>query len=382
MLLFLFVIYNTIAQPWQIRGPNGVPTTETVHVEDVFSKAPLGWAENIVLQDKKNFVKGSKSTLEYIQRNKETDPIGVHPGMLGEYGITIEQIESTIVLLSESILKHPEKLKDAAWWESNFDLYLWNADAFPRPKSYQDPNQEKQKKDNAAVKSHEGQIRLTKYVVYEVDGSTVKTDKFSYALWKVPTEEENLSDSEATARKDLLRLNLTRQQILSGALQEKYHNKAQPLIWLERANVHEAIMQGTIAVRTQNGEIQWFNVHRSNNRPYKHGFPMEEQERYWYFRRVKTSMGWGWQAESKIELQPYVSVAGDINNLGLGKVFWLQEENTVRLVILSDTGGAFQPNLSQLDWFVGVVQSKDELYEKCAQMPPFVQAGILIAKSR
>jgi membrane-bound lytic murein transglycosylase len=362
MLFLVLTFLFATAQPWKIRANNGEKTKTEINVEDVFYKAPEGWAQQIDIQDPDTLVEGAYSTLVYIRSNRNSDQRGIHPGMLGTYGITVEQIEWTLALLVQTAQNRPDKLNDPVWMENNFDLYLWNADALPREAE------------------HDGKIRLTKYVVYQVKGSAVQTKKYNYALWQVPHEELKYTDLEAEKKKDLLRFKLTRQDILNGALKEQYSDQAKPLIWLERENIHEAIMQGTIAVQTENGDIQWFNVHRSNNYPYKRGFKAESQERYWYFREVDSPMGWGWQTENKIILSPYGSVAGDVDNLGLGKVIWLQEGSKVHLVILSDTGGAFQPNLQQLDWFIGLVHSKEDMLKKSSRLPSFVHAGILVAK--
>ena len=75
-----------------------------------------------------------------------------------------------------------------------------------------------------------------------------------------------------------------------------------------------------------------------------------------------------------------VTVAGDVENLGLGKLFWLRDDEKIYLSVLSDTGGAFQPNLHQLDWFLGVVKDKATLKTRTQKLPSHVNAGIIIAR--
>ena len=139
------------------------------------------------------------------------------------------------------------------------------------------------------------------------------------------------------------------------------------------------MMQGTIALRFQDGIIQLYNVHRHNNMPYVRGHSHRAQQRYWYFRKVDSVYGWG--HEKKIRLFPYVALAGDVENLGLGKVFWMQSNGISRLAILADTGGAFQPNLGQLDWFVGQWPSKSAYRQGVAQMPSHTRTGVLKPKT-
>ena len=107
-----------------------------------------------------------------------------------------------------------------------------------------------------------------------------------------------------------------------------------------------------------------------------------KQKRYWYFAEVDAVRGWGPQPPHKVALQPNVSVAGDVFNLGLGKLLALQSGDTLRLAILSDTGGAFQPNLFQLDFFVGSYPSRESFAHHTRHLPSTVEAGILLWKPR
>jgi hypothetical protein len=50
------------------------------------------------------------------------------------------------------------------------------------------------------------------------------------------------------------------------------------------------------------------------------------------------------------------------------------------LGIIADTGGAFLPNLGQLDYLAGVFPSRREFWEYNRRLPEYTQAYILIQK--
>jgi hypothetical protein len=166
--------------------------------------------------------------------------------------------------------------------------------------------------------------------------------------------------------------------------------QAEPLAWFTEQQVHEALMQGTIATRSTRPDgarspLRYFNVHVHNERAYKPGYKSSAQERLWYFRQVDGVLGWSIEGKQKVRLQPRASVAGDIYNLGLGKLVVLSHPDgsggtTLRLVVVGDTGGAFLPNLFQLDLLAGSFETRDELYAATADVPGWVEAGVLLLK--
>ena len=360
MLIWLLLLF--IFPAWELKGDKPTDLPKTVSGGDWFVKAPPGWAAGVVRTDPESLGEAAGFTLRYMQDSKGLDPRALHPGLLSELGVTMDQVEWTLFQIAQTARNHPEKLSSQAWWEERFNLYLWKADALPR-----DP-------------PREDRLRLTKYVVYEVEGSLERTEEFDHALWSVPKEEAHLSEHDALKKSGLLRMVLGRQDVLAGALQIEHAGAAEPLVWVTRQGLFDAMMQGTVVVRLPGGEYRWFNVHRNNGRPYVPGVADEDQDRYWFFRLVDYPLGWGWDGTHKVPLTPMVSAAGDVENLGLGKLFWLRDGNDVHLAILSDTGGAFQPNLRQLDWFVGRSESKAAFARKVKPLPSFVDAGILVIK--
>ena len=76
--------------------------------------------------------------------------------------------------------------------------------------------------------------------------------------------------------------------------------------------------------------------------------------------------------------------AGDIYNIGLGKIIAIKYKNPlskcdeVRLGVLADSGGALTNNLYQLDLFMGVFDNKDKFKSRIRNMPNSVEAYILV----
>ena len=54
--------------------------------------------------------------------------------------------------------------------------------------------------------------------------------------------------------------------------------------------------------------------------------------------------------------------------------------DTVRLAVLADTGGAFQPNLFQLDYLAGSYPSYTDFQRATSDIPPRVGAAVLLLK--
>ena len=51
------------------------------------------------------------------------------------------------------------------------------------------------------------------------------------------------------------------------------------------------------------------------------------QRRYWYFREISAIKGYGREMETKITLLPKAAFAGDVFNLGLGKLIAMRFAN-------------------------------------------------------
>ncbi len=223
------------------------------------------------------------------------------------------------------------------------------------------------------------EIRLTKYLAWRMPGRRTRSPGFDAALYEVPSDEVALGATEAAARTDLLRLRYTRRQVLDGVFEPggEAAGRARPLAWLPRAQVHEALLQGTVVVDFPDGTAT-LNVHRNNGMPWRAELAREpeRQDRVWFFREVAGLQGYG--SDDKVRLEPGAVVAGDIASLGLGGLFALcwgaGDAARIRLVLLADTGGAFHPNLFQLDWLVGTFARREDFDRAASAMPDRVRA--------
>ena len=229
------------------------------------------------------------------------------------------------------------------------------------------------------------QIRLTKYLAWELAGSPTRDAAHPCALYAVPNDERGLTEAEAEGAPALLRRQLTRAQVLDGAFLPGgvAAGQAEPLVWLSRSAVHEALMQGTVVVRFPDGAQRTFNVHRNNGMPWVPAYARdpERQRRFWYMREVDGLLGYG--GDDKVALAPQVVVAGDVLAFGLGALIGLvweeAGERQLQLVWLADSGGAFAENRFQLDWLVGVYADRAQFVREADVIPDRVSAGFVSA---
>jgi hypothetical protein len=221
-----------------------------------------------------------------------------------------------------------------------------------------------------------GHIKLTKYPIFIVPGSEVKTKKYPFALYSLPLDEVKLSAKELEEKKDLLvRYQYTKDEILSGALDSQENRKyTKPLVWLSRDGLEEALMQGTVIVKIKPKHYKIFNAMR-----------LTRGNTYSFFKDIGMGSDPN-ELVSKIHQVPRVTFAGDISNIGLSQFIAIKyfdysaKKSVVQLGVLCDTGGAFKNNFHQLDYFMGPFESKEEFRKASLKVPQYVKAYILVKK--
>lgn len=292
-------------------------------------------------------------TLRYIEKYHPTD---FAPGALLP-GVSADSARHTL----RRVAGAGAQLADPAYLERCFSALRWVPDS----------------------EKWGGKIRLTRYLVYEVAGADSPTSTYSHALYATPSDETGLSLPDALLRRDTLdRFKFTRQDIASGVFREggSAAGRAKPLVWLTHNDHEQAILQGTVSVRTA-ASTRLFNVDRDNGIPYDRAVTdTKKQRRYWYFRETDAVRGAGEAGEVKVALQPGAAVAGDLENIGLGTFIALQAEDGLHLVVVADTGGAFQPNLHQLDLYTGAFPSHSAFSTATSKIGDTATAYILLAK--
>lgn len=333
--------------------------------------APVqGTGGQSVTTDPQKLASVARETLAYIRRHR--DDRAVQPGLFKELGVSMNQVEKTLETIintvdSDTKAKRAQRILNPAFLHSTFRLLNWKRDAAGAAAN--------------KVQLVQPGLRITKYVVFESKGSTTRTGDYCCALYDLPPDETNLTAEQAEAKKDqLIRYKFNKQQIVAGALDKL---GVKPLVWLPRQGLEDALMQGSLMVVMPDGKRRMFNVHRNNGIGYDRTIkqPML-QKRYWYFKEVKGIQGYG--QDDKILVQPAVTFAGDVYNLGLGKLIAIRHalngKQVLRLGILADTGGAFVPNLYQLDYLAGVYPDRASFQRGIAAVPDYAETFVLIAR--
>ena len=302
-------------------------------------------------------------TLKYLAKGAAYDAAAIHGGKIAGASTPLPRVIETLQYLCEISREdqangQASRLTDPKFMAQHFEFVRWQPDLAAAAKV---------SKNKPLVQNiPNDKLLLTKYYVRIADGSAQKTATHNQALYGLPFDEQALPLDQADALgSKITRFQLGKQDIVAGAL-EKKPLRAPPLVWLSRDDLEGALLQGT-AVVPQGKGYRYFNVHRSNGIPYDRLLKPEQQQRYWYFKQVQSVLGYGKDADYKIPIAPEVTVAGDIVNLGLGKLILLATneggKTFYRLTILADTGGAFANNQFQLDWLSGYYRDWDHYFQ-------------------
>ncbi|MEH2159556.1 MAG: hypothetical protein V7K38_00555 [Nostoc sp.] len=301
------------------------------------------------------------NTRKYFQTYSSEDPDILRPGMLATQGVTLPDVLNTlnfmITVLKEDIANNRvTRLQDSNFINTNFRVIKWSA---------YNPKDKQQK-----------QLRITKYAVFTHPGSRQKTSTFNTPIYSL---KENANNDKFYTR-------YTKQDVLSGIYEPggREFGKVTNLAYLTRNGLEEAIMEGTILINFTDGYKAFFNVDRNNGISYIRGLKATAQKRYWYFREVDDIKGYGYKIDAKISVKPGVTFAGDVLNIGLGKVVVIEHtqggRKHLRMGVIADTGGAFLPNLYQLDFLAGIFKNKQEFGQNITQLPEYATAYFLIKK--
>ncbi len=301
------------------------------------------------------------NTRKYFQDYSQQDSDILRTGLLATQGVTVEDVLKTldfmIAVLQEDIANNrATRLQDPNFINTHFRVINWSA------YNQHDTSQK--------------QLRITKYAVFTHPGSQTKTSTFNTPIY-------SLKDNSIT---DKFYTKYTKQDVLSGIYESggREFGKVKPIAYLTRDGLEEALMEGTILVNFTDGSKQLFNVDRSNEMSYIRKLPATAQKRYWYFKQVDAIKGYGYKIDAKISISPGVTFAGDVLNIGLGKIIVLEYTKNgskhLQMGVIADTGGAFLPNLYQLDFLAGIFQDKKDFGEYISQIPDYATAYILVKK--
>jgi len=311
--------------------------------------------------NQKDLLKVLVNTREYFQKYSQEDPDILRSGLLGTQGVKVEDILKTLdfmsAVLQEDIANNrPTRLQDPNFINTNFRVIKWTA------YNPQSPNRK--------------QLRITKYAVFTHSGSYTKSSAFNIPLYSL---KDNLAADKFYTK-------YTKQDVLSGIYDPggKEYGKVEPLVYLTRKGLEEALMEGTVVINFPDGSHAFYNVDRNNEMAYVRGLAAKAQKRYWYFRKVDAIKGYGYKIDAKISIEPGVTFAGDVLNIGLGRVVVIEYpqdgHKNLRLGVVADTGGAFLPNLHQLDFLAGIFQNQKDFDQHIQTLPEYATAYILVKK--
>lgn len=347
---------------WDERGINGEPTGRQIAAAERFVPHDPSWAGVMVPTSPQDLGMVARHAASNLRRLQGTTSPLADVGLLAELGITIDDVLRTLDHISRVAYEDRgapvQRLQDPKWLAEHFEALHWQPD-LERAKARK-------------LDLSDDAIRLTKYVIYTVEGSAERTGRFNTALYAAPYR--------VNGKEPDIQYSLTRMDVFAGAYEPGgvAAGRAKPLVWLTRDAVNQALLQGTIQVQLPGAAPRLYNVHVNNGRAWQPGTgDQSKQPRYWYFREVDRIFG-----VEQTALRAEAAVAGDVYNLGFGKLVaieWPSEEGTeLRLAILADTGGAFQPNLFQLDWLAGRFASPQAFSNWVRSTPTRVRASILV----
>lgn len=311
----------------------------------------------------------AQHTLAYLNKGSAYDSQVIHAGKV--MPIPLARVKATLLF----ICQHQQQMNNPAFIRQHFDFIRW----------YPDRLAAQAFSAHKPLVQHLPQDRLlmTKYYVHLAPANIQKQASKPYALYGLPADEQHLSIDDANKHPGLIRFKYGKQAILKGALEQQ---PVPPLAYLSRDDLEAALLQGTVVADfgAATGK-KIFNVHRTNNIAYDRMKSPHAQERYWYFKEVDAIKGYGKDAEHKISVNPEVTFAADLQQLGLGKMLLIQYPDSSgglvsRMGILADTGGAFTNNLYQVDYLAGSFSGKDVFSKATRHLPDYVAAYFMVLK--
>lgn len=341
--------------PYSVLDEQESPLYE-IAGDDVFRTATLP-AQTITF-DEQAMLRVLTATRTYFTDHGCQDPKILQSGLFGTQNVQVSDVLDTLdfmiqILETDLNAEQPTRLKNPEFINENFRVIRWLG-------------------FNPQIPS-ETRVRITKYAVFTHPGSRQRTDVFNIPVYQI--KDEFVGDSFYTR--------YTKQEVLAGIYEPGgfEYGKVDILTYLTRDGFEDALLQGTALVKFADGSSTFFNVDKNNGIAYVPGLGQRRQQRYWYFKEVNQLRGYGYNSDAKIPIEPGVTFAGDVLNIGLGKVVAIEDRyGNIRLGAIADTGGAFLPNLGQLDFFAGVFPTWNAYQQAVSTLPEYTRAYFLLKK--
>lgn len=290
-------------------------------------------------------------------------------GLFNGYGVTLKDVTDTLDFVADMATKKPELLSSHWFLKKHFDFYRWYGDEIGF------------KKSNLIIPVGDTPppetIKITKYRIAKIKGSHKKTEIYSIPLYQKPSDEDGIPYLEiAQNRENYLRFKYSYNQIINGLL--KHNKKTKVLVWLTPEGYADFRMQGSLVVEFSDKKHMLVNVAGHNGKG--------KGEHYWYGVEVKERSNQKTALPVKVRPISGVSFAGNIKDLGFGKLIALHGKTSadripeMRLGVLVDTGSAFENNLYQLDLFSGYFDTEAAFKKYNQKFFATAHAYVLIKK--
>ena len=312
----------------------------------------------------------SQEVSQFLSTVHKSSFVQVDEGNIFQGIISLNDVKETVVFLAKTASKNPGWLKTHWFYNTFFDFYRLYSDGSSCPA--------KIGKLPRGWKGSPEHHRITTYRICKISGSHKKTKEHDFPLYSCPFDEQGKKPGYIREhKKTLTRFAYTRQQIVDGALEP---GKAQIIAWVRSDGYNELVMQGSAVIDFEDGSpLQMFQVVVHNEK--------NVGDKYWFiapYEKRKPSKKY----PVKVDPIPGVSFAGNISELGFGKLLVmigknpLTLEEEMRIGMLVDTGHAFQDNLCKFDLFTGYFDNHEQSILHARQYPHTAQIYILIKKKK
>lgn len=369
MLLLFFILYPSFGFGFYIDKIDKTPCNldryadESLPIHKFFKSTDFEEQGITVNTDPLLLQHVVRDAIAFFDRYKETHHAVLAPSKLAKSQFSSAVAYTTLKYIDQIIEQDkknggPYRICDDTFLRSNFGFLRWHGEK--AAKHAQVPH----------VVQNEGAIKLTHYLIYKMIGSYKKTKKYAYPLFSQKDKTQKIT--------------LTKQEIIQGSLLNQ--ELVEPMVWVTREALEEAMMQGTIILQMPDGIKRAFNVDTNNGYHYERHVPRDQQKIYWFFREL---------TQENVQLlvdrsfrRKNVLFAGDLYHIGFGKIVAISYINkktnkqTLQLGVIGDTGGAFIKNAHHLDLFCGIYADKLHLKEHLKIYPDNVQAYLLYKKSK
>jgi hypothetical protein len=312
-----------------------------------------------------NLLQAVDNTSDFLSKIHLSKFITFHVGIFEKYNITIEDVKSTLRFVKETLEKTPEKMADAEFLGHHFNFYRWYV-----------------RSDHSRIlHGHYGPpdyIITTSYLIAQIPGSAVRTEKYTIPLYRVPADERRMTPAEINQNKShLLRFVFTRKEIIGGVFNDNIHV---PLLgWVTLEDYKELVLQGSAIIDFGQGVKKLCNAINNNGK--------KGSEQYYFFSIKENTVD---SKSTKFPVKPDpvagVTLAGNIEGLGLGKLFLMVSYNygmhtwEGRYGLLTDTGEAFKDNFHQVDMFAGYFAHKKDFKDHIVGLPHTARQYLMIKK--